>query len=90
MEREHEERLLEIENQRIMNFSQIERVSGMTIEPKQKVENVDKNVQVGTPYNQYKDKEIQVGIYETQQSKKQESKMKQFIKRSIRTSKKIE
>ena len=90
MEREHEERLLEIENQRIMNFSQIERVSGMTIEPKQKVENVDKNVQVGTPYNQYKDKEIQVGIYETQQSKKQESKMEQFIKRSIRTSKKIE
>ena len=45
-----------------MNFSQIERVSGMTIEPKQKVENVDKNVQVGTPYNQYKDKQIQVGI----------------------------
>ena len=90
MEREHEERLLEIENQRIMNFSQIERVSGMTIEPKQKVENVDKNVQVGTPYNQYKDREIQVGIYETQQSKKQESKMEQFIKRSIRTSKKIE
>ena len=45
-----------------MNFSQIERVSGMTIEPKQKVENVDKNVQVGAPYNQYKNKEIQVGI----------------------------
>ena len=73
-----------------MNFSQIERVSGMTIEPKQKVENVDKNVQVGTPYNQYKDKEIQVGIQETQQSKTKESKMEQFIKRSIRTSKKIE
>ena len=73
-----------------MNYSQIERVSGMTIEPKQKVENLDKNVQVETPYNQYKDKEIQVGIYETQQSKKQESKMEQFIKRSIRTSKKIE
>ena len=51
MEREHEDRLLEIENQRIINYSKIEHVGGITIEPKQKVENVDKNVQVGAPYN---------------------------------------
>ena len=46
----------------MMNFPQIECVGGFTIEPKQRVENVDKNVQVGAPYNQYKDKQIQVGI----------------------------
>ena len=89
MEREHKDRMLEIENQRMINFPQIERVSEMTIEPKQKAENVDKTVQVGTGYTQYLNKDIQVGTYETKQSKTQESKLKQFFGRSNRIGKMI-